>query len=464
MSSEDATAGQGSSGSSRNSWRRLLRRGWDFLKRFRFSGGMLAGAAVGVSTTLLVTTHLLPALRSDGLEPGTLVILSGSDDGIGGQRQALIDQWNALPDRPKARIIPIEGGADAQHAEMVSRAQSPSGSGEDNIDIFNLDVTWVAEFADAGYIRPLDTEGLDTSGFLDKPLETCWYSDELWGLPFNTDAGLLFYRSDLVGDDPPGSWDAMLNKIDEVFSGDLTGQPELEAGFATQLDDYEGLTVNAFELIWGAGGEVVDDDGDVVIDSEAAREGLSRLATGLTHPRYILRDSRTFKEEATWQVFRNRQVLFMRNWPVAYRQIAGETGGEEATGDPLVFRTAVLPRGSVLGGQNLAVAEQSDQPRAAQELIEFLTSERSQQILFERGGFAATRELVYQDPAVREERPYAETLLRAVRSARLRPVTPYYYLFSAQLREEVNHALDNGGALRPGAAERLADTLDGQLG
>ena len=71
------------------------------------------------------------------------------------------------------------------------------------------------------------------------------------------------------------------------------------------------------------------------------------------------------------------------------------------------FDVARIPGRSVLGGQNLAIAANSDQPRAAQELIEFLTSARSQQILFERGGFAATREVVYQDSAVRANFPYA---------------------------------------------------------
>lgn len=429
-----------------------LRRGWS---------GLVAGVAAGIVGTVLFTNFVLPVLRGPTrLEAGTITILSGPDDGIEGQRQKLVDQWNALPGLPKARIIEIGGVADDHHAELVRRAQAPHDNPEENIDIYNLDVTWIAEFAHFKYIRPLDTERVDTTGFLAKPLEACRYQGKLWGLPFNTDAGLLFYRSDIITGPPPSSWPTIVNTIDEKLNGAKAAHPELVAGFATQLDDYEGLTVNAFEAIWAAGGEVVNSDGEVVIDTPQAREGLRRLASGLApgNPQHILPDSRSFKEQETTQAFRDGKVMFMRNWPVAYRQITSDTDSE-----PVQFQTAALARGSVLGGQNLAVATQTDQPRAAQKLIEFLTSERSQQILFERGGFAATRELVYQDKVVRDEYKYAETLLLAVRSARLRPVTAYYARFSAVFLEEVDFALNNGGQLKPGVTERLSAALEGKL-
>lgn len=82
---------------------------------------------------------------------------------------------------------------------MLARAQSGHG------DIYNLDVTWTAEFADAGYIQSLDEPGVPEDGFLAGPLATCRYDGELWTLPFNTDVGLLYYRSDLL-DLPPQTW------------------------------------------------------------------------------------------------------------------------------------------------------------------------------------------------------------------------------------------------------------------
>ena len=241
--------------------------------------GLVAGIVLGVVGTLLVSMCAVPALRTpQRWEPGRLVILSGTDDGFGDQRQALIDQWNALEDRPDAEIRTISGGTTAQRAEMVEQAQA----GGRDIDIYNLDVTLIAEFADFDYIRSLDETLVDSDGFLRGPLETCKRAGKLWALPFNTDAALLYYRTDLVkSEPPPTSWAGITNAIEEVFADPGRQHDGLVAGYAGQLADYEGLTVNAIEAIWAAGGEVVDGKGTVVVDTPEAREGLRRLASGL---------------------------------------------------------------------------------------------------------------------------------------------------------------------------------------
>ncbi|GIG42824.1 extracellular solute-binding protein [Dactylosporangium siamense] len=430
----------------------------DRIRRARGRAGLLAGFVAGVAVAALAAVHLVPLLdRDDGPERGDLVILSGRDDGDGNQRQALVDQWNALhPDNP-ARIEEIAADADAQHSEMVARAQG-GGAG---VDIFNLDVTWTAEFASSDYIRPLpDTQ--DVAGFLPAPLATCRYRGKLWGLPFNTDAGLLYYRTPLVTA-APANWAQLVNTVQDVLSRSGPG-PQPVAGWAGQLRDYEGLTVNALEAIWGAGGEVVDGHGEVVIDSPEAQTGLTRLAAGLRPgaPQVILPDSVRFDETATTQAFAGGKLLFMRNWPVAHRALdpadpAGGADGAAAVG----FGVAKLPGPSVLGGQNLAVARQSRHPRAARALIEFLTGERSQQLLFERGGFAATREIVYRDATVVKLYRYAPTLLDAIRSAHSRPVTAHYAQFSETFRQVVLEALADGGQLRADAKPRLQRALQG---
>ncbi|WP_426505141.1 extracellular solute-binding protein [Dactylosporangium sp. McL0621] len=432
------------------------------------------GIAAGVVVTLLVSAFVVPWFTGDGAaEDGELVILSGRDDGYGNQRQALVDQWNALHPRSPARIEELAAVADAQRSEMVARAQ---GGGRGDADIYNLDVTWTAEFASQGYIRELDA---DTTGFLGAPLATCRYDGKLWALPFNTDAGLLYYRDDYVGT-PPTSWPQLVAAAQSVLTGFGAlsgGGARPGAGYTGQLADYEGLTVNALEAIWGAGGDVVDGDGNVVIDSKEAQDGLNRLAAGLSRssPQVILPESVSFDEQAATQAFAEGKVLFMRNWPVAHRALdppadlaasrpstaASPAPSASDTRPAVRFEVTRLPGPSALGGQNLAVSAHSRHPNAARQLIEFLTSERSQQILFERGGFAATREIVYRDAQVVRRYRYAPTLLEAIRLAHTRPVTPHYAQFSETFRAVVRAALADGGQLPADAKARLEAALKG---
>ena len=113
----------------------------------------------------------------------------------------------------------------------------------------------------------------------------------------------------------------------------------------------------------------------------------------------------------------------------------------------------------MLGGQNLAVARQTRQPRAAQLLIEYLTGEQSQRTLFEKGGFAATRDVVYADVDLKETYPYLPLLRKEIRPRRLRPVSPHYVNFSQVLRGYVRTVLKGKGTLPDDLARRLTDAL-----
>jgi multiple sugar transport system substrate-binding protein len=414
----------------------------------------LAWFVLGVLAVLGIYAAQSLVLPRPSPEHGELVILSGLDKSFGRQRQRLVDEWNRTHHDNPARIEELSSVADAQHSEMVARAQS----GASHVDVYNLDVTWIAEFAAANYIRPLD-DSVDTSGFLDRPLKTCRFADKLWALPFNTDAGLLYYRKDVIGEkaalpsELPPSANDMLAMVE--------AKHDLKAGYVGQLGKYEGLTVNALEAIWAAGGDVLDGD-RVVIDRPEALNGLRRLAGATVgtggRPPALLPESLTYTEDDSRLAFQRGDVALMRNWPVAYGLLADSR-------DPRVgsFGVAPLPGTSVLGGQDLAIASDTTKPSAARALVEFLTSEDSELKLFRDGGLAATRSAVYQDQGVRDRQPYAQDLLQAVSKARARPITTHYALFSSVFQDIVVYALANGGNLPEGAVTRLGDAVRGRL-
>lgn len=430
---------------------RLRKRRWPF-----FVLGLLV-----ISLPSILWMWIRP---TSSLEPGEIVILSGADDSVEQQREQLLEQWNSQHPQNRAVIRPASDNADEQHSAMVSDAQS----GNSTVDVYNLDVTWVTEFADARYIRPLDS--VDTTPFLDKPLQTCRVDGKLYALPFNTDAGLLYYRTDITtvgstqGPPLPPDSAAMLDA--------LKAHPELKAGYAMQLGDYEGLTVNALESIWAAGGDV-ERNGHITIDSEEVEVALRQLARGLRAPTgspgvwpgsLSGPDGEGGMEKDSTKAFADGSVVFMRNWPVAYGQLLHEPDRAASPSDiSKKFDVTLLPGPSVLGGQNLAIAGHSRKPRAAQALIEFLTSASSQKQLFRDGALPATRVDAYSDGLVRDKQPYAPILLRALNAAKTRPITPHYPLFSSVFQEIVRYALDHDGALPPDATRRLTNARVGRL-
>ncbi|MEU6413843.1 extracellular solute-binding protein [Microbispora sp. NPDC046933] len=397
---------------------------------------------VAILAALALIAPIAWLLPNDGLEPGTLYIMSAKDEsGAANVRNILVQQWNqAHPDNPVKFSPSGDTEPDDQHTRMVEDAKKGHQA-----DVYVLDVVYMQEFISNGYIRPLDESRrpleAKTDDFLKNVLDTCrdmsGDSKALWALPWNTDAGLLYRRSE---GPRPESWTDYFPR----------------SANAAHLFRSESLTITALEAIWAHGGDVVNADGQLVLtpnDSavnfdQNASDALKDLADVYKGKEP---EDKGDAEEAALREFTRGNADVMRNWPVGYDKLAKPPNGLPS------LQVTRLPHPSVLGGQNLAVSNSTRKPKAAQALIEFLTSPSSELILFEVGGFAPTRDYAYKYAT----RPYREELKTAVTEARLRPVTPHYTEFSATFRDGIMDAIRNKGRLPPDFPKRLRDAAAG---
>ena len=104
----------------------------------------------------------------------------------------------------------------ATSSQYFEQMQAELQSGESNVDVIGGDVTWAAQFAANGYyILDLSERFTDRmkENHLDGTLQTVEYDGKTWGVPWFTDAGMLFYRRDLLEragfSEPPTTWDEM---------------------------------------------------------------------------------------------------------------------------------------------------------------------------------------------------------------------------------------------------------------
>ncbi|WP_169987561.1 extracellular solute-binding protein [Microbispora sp. H10836] len=407
--------------------------------------GRTLGRPSRVIATLAALALIAPIawlLPNNGLEPGTLYIMSAKDEsGPANARRILVQQWNqAHPGNPVEFVGGPDTEPDKQHARMVQDARKAHQA-----DVYVLDVVYMPEFISNGYLRPIDESGRSQEGagddFLDNVLNTCrdmsGTHEGLWALPWNTDVGLLYRHSGARG---PASWA-------DYFPGSAN---------AAHLVGSENLTVTALEAIWAHEGDVVNQDGRLVLTpdnsavdfDENVRDALKDLADV-----YRGKDPEDSvdAEAAALREFANGKTGVMRNWPVAYDKLAKPPTGLNS------LEVTRLPHASVLGGQNLAMSKWTDKPRAAQALIEFLTSPSSELILFEVGGFAPTRDYAYRYAT----RPFRTELENAVMEARPRPITPHYTKFSEAFREGILYAIRNKGRYPADFPQKLATIAAG---
>ncbi|MFF5109347.1 extracellular solute-binding protein [Streptosporangium sp. NPDC000509] len=416
-----------------------------------------AGRGVILLLLLLACFPSLAASTAPTPPPGpprqdcVLRIASGADVSGGARERALEAVWNGVKGRPRACFVAISSVADEQRSAMISAAQSKAG----HYDVYNLDIQWIPEFAEEGYLRPIDTTAHGgTNDFLSQIWSAGAWHGVQYAVPFNTDVGLLYYRDDLRA---PANWRDMT----DLAKARRAGPDPTALGLSGQFASYEGLTVNALEAIWANGGEVVDADGQVVIAQKEGVEAVGRLIETVKAG-VISGETLGSTEAESLTAFRERRALFLRHWPYAHEVLSGErkSGG-------IAFRAAPLPWQGVLGGQYLAVSRHTPRRDLAQRLVAALTGEEAAGLLYRCGGFAPARvSALYTEagtgcdgpapaappgprsgssgsssaePESESVRP--DTLLRALTQARLRPPSPYYSEFSRVFRTEVHELL-----------------------
>jgi multiple sugar transport system substrate-binding protein len=386
--------------------------------------------------------------HGDGRGPLTLATAGDLTNYLG----PLLDGWNRTHPGEKVTLVELPDSADETHAQMTTDLR---GGDRSRFDILNIDVAWTSEFAAAGWISPLPRARFPLGGFLQPVVDTARYDGRLYAVPYVTNAGLLLYRKDILdkeGVAPPRTW-AELEKQAKTIA------PKYGLdGYAGQFLPYEGLTVNAAEAVYSAGGTILGDEGErVTVDSAAAREGIGFLADGVRDG-WIPKKALTYKEQESKQAFQDGHLLFLRNWPYAY--VSASAKGSEVAGKvgavPLPGPDG--PGTSVLGGSNLAVNAHARHPDSAARLITYLTSEGVQRQVLTRGALPPVRADLYQDPALIREFPYLPTLRASVLAAAPRPKSPRYDQVSLAVQAVVYDAL-TGHQTPEAAVRRLAREL-----
>ncbi|MEU3825359.1 ABC transporter substrate-binding protein [Streptomyces sp. NPDC029080] len=382
---------------------------------------------------------------------GPLTLATAGD--LTGYLGPLLRGWNRTHPGERVTLVELPDSADETHAQMTTDLR---GGDRGRFDVLNIDVDWTSEFAAAGWIRPLPRDRFPLGSFLPPVVDTATYDGRLYAVPYVTNAGLLLYRKDVLAEEgvaPPRTWAELERDAKTIAPKYGLG------GYAGQFLPYEGLTVNAAEAVYSAGGTILGGEGRrVTVDSAAARDGLAFLVRGIREG-WIPKRALTYKEEESKQAFQDGRLLFLRNWPYAYAvasargtKVAGRIGAVPLPGPG-------GPGTSVLGGSNLAVNSHARHPDSAARLIAYLTSAPVQRQVLMRGALPPVRAALYEDPALVRRFPYLPTLRTAVLTARPRPKSPHYDQVSLAVQAVVQDALT--GRQTPGqAVRRLARELD----
>jgi trehalose/maltose transport system substrate-binding protein len=412
---------------------------------------------------------MIPGLALTALCAGTLssaeaATISISCGAVGLELQLCQEGANAWAEESGHQVNVISTPNSA--TERLALYQQILAAGSADIDVFQIDVIWpgilASHFIDLG--EHIDQEQIDQH--FPAIVANNTVNDALVAMPWFTDAGLLYYRTDLLekyGKEPPTTWQELTDIAKEIQDGERAEGNDKMLGFVFQGKAYEGLTCDALEWIDSfGGGTIVAEDGSITINNDKAAAALDLAATwiGAIAPEGVL----NYAEEESRGVFQSGNAVFMRNWPYAWAlgnapdsPIAGKIGVDQ------------LPKGGAddkhtgtLGGWQLAVSKYSQNAEAAVDLVRYLTSVDEQKRRAIKGAYNPTIAALYQDEEVLEATPFFGELYETFTNAVARPskVTgAKYNQVSSEFYNAVHEVL-SGKTEAASSLEALESKLD----
>jgi len=343
---------------------------------------------------------------------------------------------------------------------QLFEAQSSEG------DVFQIDVIWPGDLAEH-FVDLNEYGGAEQAAdHFPAIVENNTVDGKLVGIPWFTDAGMLYYRTDLLEkygyDSPPTTWDDMQEMAQTIQDGERSEGNQDFWGFVWQGNAYEGLTCDALEWIRSNnGGTIISPDKVITINNENAIEIVDQAAgwVDTISPAGVT----GFGEEEARAVWQAGNAAFMRNWPYAY-----SLGQADDSVIKDQFDVSPLPAGkgspaATLGGWQLAVSKYSEHPAEAADLAFFLASADQQKIRAVEGSFNPTIRSLYQDPDVLAAAPFMGSLFDVFTNAVARPSTataPQYAETSTLFYNAVHSVLTGDSNATDAFAELELDLQD----
>jgi trehalose/maltose transport system substrate-binding protein len=399
---------------------------------------------------------------------GVTVRLTAESDGSEGGRwtRTVSEEW-AKRTGNKLEYISRPNDVSAALAlyQQYWTAKSP------DVDVYLVDVIWQGIVAPHAVDLKKYYKEDEIAAYFPRIIENNTIGDKLVSIPLYTDAGLLFYRTDLLEkygyNAPPKTWEELATMAKKIQDGERAGGNKDFHGFVFQGKASESVTCNALEWIYSyGGGTIVDPDKKVTINNPEAIKALdaARSWVGTISPAGVT----TYGEEEARNIWQAGNAAFMRNWPYAYA-----LGADPKSAVSRKFDVTVLPKGgengkhvACLGGWQAMLSAYSKVPDAGADLIRYLSSVELQKKRTILWSVLPTRPALYSDPDVLSKYPWFKTMLEVFNNAVARPSTATgadYNQVSTAFFQNVNKVLTGAESAQEAVsqvekvAKRIAD-------
>ncbi len=264
--------------------------------------------------------------------------------------------------------VPFPNMKEALTTEMVAGG---------DYDVVSIMDQWVPSLRNL--VQPIgeemEAQGTDLADFPAAHLRHGMLDGELVGLPVRGHVQLLFYRSDLLeqaGVDVPSNWSDVV-----AAAKSLQDSTDASAGIALPYGKLNGQNLMVWmNLLWGHGGDLFDESGEPVFNSDAGIAATEQYVGFLTRDGIAPAGSAAFVEQDAVNSFKQGNSAMLPVWWWVRSQLT-DPEQSKVTADQLGF-TALpsvgdAPRTTYTNTWIFSVTEGAENKGAAAEYLGWLT-------------------------------------------------------------------------------------------
>ncbi|MEJ5352620.1 MAG: extracellular solute-binding protein [Melioribacteraceae bacterium] len=274
----------------------------------------------------------------------------------------------------------------------------------DGIDIFAVDLIWIPRFAKWGFSMDEYFTEEELQKVNKMALKAGYQNDTLVAFPLFLDAGVLYFRKDLIRKLPDGL--SLEKKIrnslnwDEFISLGNRFKSFQNPFYVFQGGDFEGMVCSFHELLSENESNDIFYKKPIELNTKSARRALQQLVDFIHKYKFSPIEVTRFDEFMSYLYANENNAVFLRGWigfHKQYKKFLKDTSNIQN------MEIAPLPHfdgnntSCVFGGWSLMISKFSNRKEEALKFVKFMFEKENQKILYEEGGVIPVNEEVYED-------------------------------------------------------------------
>ncbi len=357
----------------------------------------------GIAATALVAALTMTAAacggddgdsgsKGSGKLSGTVTFWDTSNDAEKGTYQKLAKGFERLHPDVEVNYVSVAFG------EANAKFKNAAGGNSGAPDVMRTEVAWVADFANLGYLAPLEgTAALDKpDDYLPQAAASTKFKGKTYAVPQTIDSLALFYNKKMLKDagvKVPTTFDEVKAAAKKIR--DKSGK----TGFYLRGDDpYYYLP-----YLYGEGGDLLDTKNKKITADDPKGAAAFKVMKDLVDSKAATTDASDGYNNQL-NAFKDGEVAMAIDGPWS---IEGALQGKQFKADKDNLGVAPVPGGSdrqasPQGGWNLAAYAGSKNLDASYEFIKYMSSAKVQQQTTEQLSLLPTRKSVYDVKSVKD--------------------------------------------------------------